>query len=255
LPHDCCSTLGDSATRPCLDRRKTTLLANERSVRHDLLTTLRHDLLTTLLANERTSCSEWRCSIRPESQGGILGQCFICSCLCNGRADSVLSSGPIVLTVPQKLNPGRSRRKSPSATASNLQKLGSSRSVCWNSWHEPNMGRAQCLCACSSRGLVRGERQRPLSASFTQHGASKRTACGRFSSPRMFQLTTCHTKTGSRSSNKNRKSIITHVTCAEAGRGESGPARQHAYVLPSVHCSRERGNVGNSLIVARLRRL
>jgi len=39
---------------------------------------------------------------------------------------------------------------------------------------------------------------------------------------------------------QNRKSIITHVTCAEAGRGESGPARQHAHVLPSVHCSRER---------------
>ena len=28
---------------------------------------------------------------------------------------------------------------------------------------------------------------------------------------------------------------ITHVTCAEAGRGESGPARQNAHVLPSVH--------------------
>ena len=39
---------------------------------------------------------------------------------------------------------------------------------------------------------------------------------------------------------------------AEAGRGESGPARQHAHVLPSVV---ERMNVGNSLIVARLRRL
>jgi len=39
---------------------------------------------------------------------------------------------------------------------------------------------------------------------------------------------------------KNRKPIITHVTCAEAGRGKSGPARQHAHVLPSVHCSRER---------------
>jgi len=39
---------------------------------------------------------------------------------------------------------------------------------------------------------------------------------------------------------ENRKSTITHVTCAEAGRGEIGPARQHAHVLPSVHCSRER---------------
>ena len=76
------------------------------------------------------SCSEWRCSIRPESQGESLGQFFICNCLCIGLTDSVLSSGPIVLTVPQKLIPGRSRRKSSSATESNLQQLGSSRSVC-----------------------------------------------------------------------------------------------------------------------------
>jgi len=102
LPHECCSTLRDSATLPCFDRRKTTLLANERGVRHDLL--------TTLLANERASCSEWRCSIRPEFQGEGLGQCFICICLCIGLT---VSSGPIVLTVPQKLIPGRSRRKTP----------------------------------------------------------------------------------------------------------------------------------------------
>jgi len=68
------------------------------------LTKLRHDLLTTLHANERTSCSEWRCSIRPESQGESLGQCFICNWLCIGLTDSVLSSGPIVLTVPQICN-------------------------------------------------------------------------------------------------------------------------------------------------------
>ena len=128
--HTSVAALGDSATRSCLDRRKTALLANERSVWHDLLTTLRHDLLTRLLANERTSCSEWRCSIRPKSQGGSLGQCFICNCLCIGLTDPVLSSGPIVLTVQQKLIPGRSRRQSSSATVSNLQQLGSSRSVC-----------------------------------------------------------------------------------------------------------------------------
>jgi len=52
------------------------------------------------------------------------------NCLRIGLTDSVLFSGPIVLTVPQKLIPGRSRRKSPSATVSNLQQLGSSRSVC-----------------------------------------------------------------------------------------------------------------------------
>jgi len=56
------------------------------------------NLLTTLLANERTSCSEWRCSIRPESQGESLGQCFICNCLCIGLTDSVLSSGPKAYT-------------------------------------------------------------------------------------------------------------------------------------------------------------
>ena len=69
-------------------------------------------------------------SIRLESQGQSLGQCLICNWLCIGLTDSVLSSGPIVLTVPQKLIPGRSRRKSSSATVSNLHQLGSSRSVC-----------------------------------------------------------------------------------------------------------------------------
>jgi len=73
-----------------------------------------------LLANERASCTEWRCSIMPESQGESFGQCFICNCLCIGLTDSVLSSGPIVLTVPQQLIPGRTRRKSSSATVSNL---------------------------------------------------------------------------------------------------------------------------------------
>jgi hypothetical protein len=36
------------------------------------------------------SCSEWRCSRRPESQGESLGQCFICNCLCIGVTDPVL---------------------------------------------------------------------------------------------------------------------------------------------------------------------
>ena len=56
-----------------------------------------HVLLTTLLANERASSSEWGCSIRPGSQGGSLGQCFVYSCLCIGLTDSVLSSVLLLL--------------------------------------------------------------------------------------------------------------------------------------------------------------
>ena len=36
------------------------------------------------------SCSEWRGSRRPESQGESLGQCFICNCLRIGVTDPVL---------------------------------------------------------------------------------------------------------------------------------------------------------------------
>ena len=69
------------------------------------------------------------CGAAQSNEG--FGQCLICNCLCIGLTDSVLSSGPIVLTVPQKLIPGRSRRKSSSATVfSNSQQLGSNRSVC-----------------------------------------------------------------------------------------------------------------------------
>ena len=151
---------------------------------------------------------------------------YTVGCLCIGLTDSVLSSGPIVLTVPQKLIPGRSRRKSSSATVSNLRQLSA---VILGM----NPTRAELSACARAQVAVRYEvngrgRYRLLSHNIVLLN----TQPAEGSLPREcfnLQLAT-----------QNRKSIITHVTCAEAGRGESGPARQHAHVLPSVHCSRER---------------